>query len=133
LIWPGWYSDRIIDFIVLENAASIVHFLFAVLVTLLGCHRRVFPVFAFYQFITTLAKTLAFPQHTLADWSWDFFGDVFEFLIGIGIVEAAGLAGRYKTGGFVERACSVKGILVGLAVLLVVWLFMFLRAYGSIG
>lgn len=77
MIWPGWYSDRIVDFIVLENPASIVHLLFAVLVTLLGCHRRVFPAFAFYQFITTLAKTLAFPEHTLADWSWDFFGDVF--------------------------------------------------------
>lgn len=131
MVWPAWASDTIIEFVVVENLASIGHLLFALAVSLLGCAARVFWAYASYQLYTTAAKTLAFPEHTLGDWTWDFAGDTMEFLIGMGLAQALGIYGRLQPSGRVEKACSPRGIIVGLSLLTLVWLVFFLRALGG--
>ncbi len=128
MIWPEWYSRTLVEFIVLDNLASIIHMLAAIAFAVLGCHKRVFWAYLFYQIITTAAKTIVFPEHTLADWSWDLGGDTFEFLIGVGIAEVLGLTSRIKPSGYVEKACSVKGVIIGLIILLAIWLVAFINA-----
>lgn len=131
MVWPTWVSDRIVEFVVLENLASISHFLFAFALTVIGCGARVFWAYAFYQFYTTAAKTLSFPDHTLRDWTWDFVGDTVEFLIGIGLATALGVNSKITPPPPVRRACSKRGILVGLGLLTLVWLVFYLRSLSA--
>ncbi len=132
MVWPGWYSATIVEFVVLENLASIVHLLFALLLAYLSrdCARRVFWAYAFYQLVTTTAKTIAFPDHTLADWTWDFAGDTMEFLIGMGLATALGVEshGAQKLDERLDKACTWRGVLTGLAVLFIIWLVAFINA-----
>ncbi len=128
MVWPEWYSRTLIEFIVVDNLASIIHVVAAMVFTVLACHRRIFWAYFFYQLVTTVAKTIAFPEHTLADWSWDLGGDTFEFLIGIGLAEVLGLTGSIKPAGIVEKACTRKGVLIGLAILFIIWLIAFIHA-----
>ena len=131
MVWPAWMSDRIVEFIVLENLASWGHFAFALLITTIaGCARRVFWLYAIYQLVTTAFKSAAFPEHTLADWTWDFAGDTVEFLIGIGLAYALGVNDRIQPTGNLAKACSWKGILAGYGVLWLVWAVAFLNALG---
>ena len=134
MVWPGWYSATIIEFVVLENLASIVHALFAMALAYLSinCARRVFWAYAFYQLTTTAAKTIAFPEHTLSDWTWDFAGDTIEFLIGVGLAVALGVEDRgVERISRIGKACSWRGILAGLAVLFAAWLIAFANALAG--
>jgi len=131
LVWPAVLSDRFMEITVLENIASWTHILFALAVTLVaGCARRVFWLYTLYQLVTTAAKTLTFPEHTLADWSWDFFGDTLEFLMGMGLAYALGINDRVRPEGFLARACSWRGILVGYAALWIIWLVAYVTSLG---
>lgn len=121
MIWPEWYSRTIAEVIVAENLASIVHILAAVAFTLLSCHRRVFWAYLAYQLVTTAGKTLAFPEHTLSDWSWDLAGDTIEYLAGVGIVEVLGLTGRIRLPPPASKACSTRTILAATIALLALW------------
>ncbi len=131
MVWPSWYSATIVEFIVLENLASIVHLLFALLLAYLssGCVRRVFWAYAFYQFVTTIAKTMAFPEHSLADWTWDFAGDTMEFLVGMGLAMALGIEGRgARKFNSIDNVCRWRVVITGLTVLFIIWLIAFINA-----
>jgi len=133
MVWPGWYSATIVEFVVLENLASMVHMVFALLLAYMSisCARRVFWAYAFYQLVTTAAKTAAFPEHTLADWTWDFAGDTLEFLIGMGLAVALGFEnhGARKLGSLsIDKACTLRRVLTGLAALFIIWLAAFINA-----
>ena len=128
MVWPEWYSRVIVEVVILENLASILHFLFAIAVTMLGCGSRVFWAYAFYQLLTTTLKTLLIPGYPLSDWTWDFLGDTLEFLTGVGLASVLGLDSRIKPPPVAERACSTRGILVGLALLMLLWAIAFLNS-----
>lgn len=132
MVWPEWYSRVLIEIVILENLASILHFLFAIAVTALGCGVRVFWVYAFYQLLTTTLKTLLIPGYPLSDWSWDFLGDTLEFLTGVGMAYALHLDSRIKPPPAVERACSTRGILVGLLLLMALWTIAFINYTGRL-
>lgn len=128
MVWPEWYSRALIEFVVVENLAGIVHVVASLVFAILGCHARVFWAYLFYQLLTTAAKTVVFPEHTLADWAWDLGGDTFEYLIGVGVAEILGLTSRIEAQGLAAKACSSRGVLAGLAVVLLLWLAAFLSA-----
>lgn len=132
MVWPEWYSRVIVEVVILENLASILHFLFAILVAMLGCGARVFWAYAFYQLLTTTLKTLLIPGYPLSDWTWDFLGDTLEFLTGIGLATVLGLDSRIRPSPVVKRACSTRGILVGLALLMLLWTIAFLNSTGRL-
>ncbi len=126
MVWPSWYTGTIVEVVVLENLASIVHFLFAVLVAAMGCSHRVFVAYTFYQLVTTILKTATDPSHGLSDWSWDFVGDTLEYVMGVGVAQLAGWESRLASKPRVQALCTGKSILAGLTLLMLVWLILFL-------
>ncbi len=110
MIWPGPISDKVFEVVVLENIASIGHLLFGFLIVLAGCAREGFALYTAYQASTTIVKTLLFPEHTLADWSWDLLGDVLEFSSGAGLAFITGLDVASRNHVF-ARYCTVKALL----------------------
>lgn len=135
MMWPSWYSRTLIEIIVLENIASIVHAVFALALSYISidCARKVFPAFTLYELVTTTAKTIAFPDHGLADWSWDFVGDTIEYIIGVGLAVTLGLDNRGSKSirSSLEQVCGWRGVLAGLALLLAVWLVAFVKALSG--
>jgi len=121
VVWPQAFSERFWEVVVLENPASILHFVAAIALTLLGCGRQTFWAYTAYQVYTTIAKTLAFPEHTLADWPDDMLGDIVEYAAGIGVAWAAGLDSRVSLPGRLASACTWRGVMVGLALVTLVW------------
>ncbi len=115
MIWPDILSHNYLFITVLENTASWLHLLGGLVVALLGCPGRYLAAYALYQPYTTTAKTLLFPGHGLADWSWDFIGDNVEFLAGIGLGAATApgrMAGSPAARGYCEW--RTVGLLLGL-------------------
>ncbi len=129
MIWPDWYTKTIAEVVVAENLASIVHILAASAFALLSCHRRVFWAYLAYQLVTTAGKTLAFPEHTLSDWSWDLVGDTMEYLTGVGIIEVLGLTGKTRLPPPADKACSPRAILAATIALLALWALLLARSF----
>jgi len=115
------YAEGYTGIFVLENLASIVHFIAAFLATVWSCGRRFFPFYAAYQAGGSVAKELFLPSFTLADVGWDFFGDLVEYLAGAGAAYVAGLADSRRLQGRVALICSPRVMAAALAAMLVFW------------
>jgi len=127
IVWPEWMTRRIAEIVVLENPASILHLVAAIVLATLGCGRETFAAYTLYQVYTTIAKTIAFPEETLADWPTDLLGDTLEYAIGLGLAWALGLTGKVKLPEPYNKACTWKGVLAGLGLVTLVWLAFFIR------
>jgi hypothetical protein len=119
LIWPDLLSHKYLTVTVLENPASWLHLVGGLIAAFFGCPGRYLAAYALYQLYTTAAKTILFPSHGLADWSWDFLGDNLEFLAGIGL--GAALAPPRASSGQ-GRMCSWRIVALLLGLLTLAWL-----------
>ena len=121
-VWPGPLSRTIAEIVVLENPASLFHFLLGLGLAPIrgGCARRVFAVFLAYQAVTTLLKTILIGE-TGAEILDDLVGDTVEYMAGAGLAFLSGLDGRVEPRGLLEDACSWRGIGLGLLVVAVAW------------
>jgi len=132
VIWPGILSNHITPIPTFDDVASLFHFIAALLLTLVaGCSRRFFAGFIIYQLVTTSLKTLLLAGHTLADWRWDFFGDIEEYAAGAGLIYLAGLNDRIPARGVLGRLCSWRGIAAMFAALMTVWAVLFVMALSG--
>ncbi len=127
VVWPDWMTRQLAEILVLENAASIFHYLAAIAIAAAGCARPATAAYTLYQVYTTIAKTLAFPEHTLADWPTDLLGDTIEFIAGAGTAWLLGIDSEIRLPGKAAKACTWKGIMMALAALTLVWLAFFIR------
>ncbi len=122
MVWPEWVSGTIVEFVVLENLASMIHFLAAFALTVIGCAKRFFWVYTLYELVTTGIKTAVYPGHTLVDWTWDLMGDIMEFLMGIGLAYVLGVESRIHDSPSVARICEWKTLLAFISALMAAWI-----------
>lgn len=98
--------------VVLENLASLLHFLAGALIALSGCPRRGLAVYTAYQAGMVPVKLLLADWYSLRDLDWDLVGDELEFLAGLGLVLALGMGGRLSERRYARLLCDLKVLLL---------------------
>ncbi len=96
------------EIIVLENTASIIHFLAGVAIALSGCPLRGLAIYTAYQAGMVLVKFAVADWYTIGDLDWDLVGDELEFLAGLGLVLGLGMGGRLSKARSARLLCNVK-------------------------
>jgi len=117
------------EVIVLENLASILHFLAGVVIALSGCPATGLAVYAAYQTGMTLVKFAVTDWYTVGDIDWDLIGDMVEFLAGMGLVWGLGLAGRLRDARLARLACNKKVLASVFGLVALYWTILLLQGW----
>ena len=112
------------EIVVLENTASLLHFLLGVLVALSGCPLRGLAFYTAYQAGMVPVKLLLADWYTLGDLDWDLVGDELEFLAGLGLVLALGLGGKLQGGMPGKMLCDSRVLAAIFGLTAIYWTLM---------